>query len=73
MTYEAIDYGDAVLFDAAAKIDKLEATLQAKDAQIEALVTALREIRDMTICDALGERFMRAQATARMAIKEATS
>ena len=51
---------------------RYEATLQAKDTQIAALVTALEEIRDMTVCDALGDRFERAAMAARIAIKEAT-
>ena len=49
------------------------ATLQAKDAQIAALVTALRYIKGMTVCDVLGDRFARAQQAAIAAIKKATN
>uniref|UniRef100_A0A6H1ZD89 Uncharacterized protein n=1 Tax=viral metagenome TaxID=1070528 RepID=A0A6H1ZD89_9ZZZZ len=52
---------------------RYEKTLQAKDAQIERLTKGLREITKMTVCDALGEPFHRAQRIAWATIKEATN
>jgi len=49
---------------------RYEATLQVKDAQIRVLATALRDITEMTVCDALGEPFHRAQQVAHRAIRE---
>jgi len=53
--------------------DKEYQDSQAKDTQIERLTKGLREITEMTVCDALGEPFHRAQRVAWDAIKEATT
>jgi len=50
---------------------RYEATLAEKDRQIERLTRGLREITEMTVCDALGEPFRRAQLVAWDAIQEA--
>jgi len=62
---------DAQIGDMQASLDGLDDVLADKDEQIAALVRALRYIKGMTVCDVLGDRFMRAQQAATVAIKEA--
>ena len=78
LAYECLRY-EATLQAKDEQIAALTAQLEAEsDIQYaqrstnERLLAALREITEMTVCDALGERYARAQATAYRAIKEAT-
>lgn len=52
---------------------RYEKTLQAKGKRIAALVRSMEEIKTMTHCDALGDRYTRARQVAIIAIKGATS
>ena len=54
-------------------VESQDRLIKAKDTQIERLTKGLREITEMTVCDALGEPFHRAQRVAWDAIKEATT
>jgi len=68
-----LQYRDVTKEQLVNRIDDLATIIEAKEKQIEALVAAMEEIRDMTVCDVLGLRYSRARQTAIIAIKEATN